>query len=124
MANRRELYFACSVQKVIWSKKPEYLFEKLTWIKDIHNRSTRAATLNLLALPNLRTVGARGCFKYQASKIWNDLPPPMREQISLPIFKSKYKNKLLLTQKLGENLKQPFKITHKVKWFARDGYQL
>lgn len=87
MKSRRELHLACLAQKVIWGKKPDYLFEKLLFTKDIHNLNTRSKLQNKLAIPKHNTAGFRGCFKYKTSKIWNDLPPPLRKKIGGHTFK-------------------------------------
>lgn len=99
MKARRELHLACTTQKVIWNKLPEYLFEKLIWIKDMHYANTRSKTLNKLLISKHKTVGYKGSFKYSASKIWNNLPPPFRNKMSSGTFKVKYKIMLLYRQK-------------------------
>lgn len=107
MKARRELHLACTTQKVLWSKKPDYLFEKLSWVKDIHAVNTRSKFLNTLHIPKHKTARFRGCFKYSASKIWNDIPPPSRKKMSSSTFKIRYKIMLL------KRFKQQFESTFK-----------
>lgn len=108
MGARRELLYACTVQRVIWNKKPEYLFDKLIWIKDISQRCHRSTTQNLLSIPKHKTTRYRGCFRFNAAKIWNDLPPPMRQKMSVHCFKTKFKSALLKKQLAAENLKHAY----------------
>lgn len=89
MAARRELHLAGFVHNIVITKKPEYLFKKIKWQKDSHDRHTRSKILNKMSIPQHRTAGFRGSFKFSASKIWNDLPPPLRTNImSLQAFKN------------------------------------
>lgn len=111
MKSRRELHMACLTKKIIYRKNPKYLFDKLTWQKDLHSLNTRSKDKNLLAIQKHKTKGYTGCFKYAASKIWNNLPPPLRSKIGLTSFKVKFKIILLSKQKINENLKRPYQIT-------------
>lgn len=99
MKARRELHLACITQKILWGKNPEYLFQKLTWIKDIHSLNTRSKLFHALSTPKHKTTRFKGSFKYSASKIWNTIPPPMRKKMSSVVFKLKYKALLLNRQK-------------------------
>lgn len=100
MKARRELQYACTIKKIIYSKKPEYLFEKLNWRQGVRNSNK-----HLLAIPVHRTAHFRGCFRMLSASIWNDLPPPLRERMSADTFKFKYKTALLKRQLAGEDLK-------------------
>ncbi|XP_072930460.1 uncharacterized protein [Epargyreus clarus] len=108
MCARRELQFACTVQRILWNKKPEYLFEKLVWVKDISNRSVRSNSQSLLVKPACKSKRYRVCFKFAAASIWNDLPPPLRTKMSPDTFKTKYKSALLRKQVAAENLKHAY----------------
>lgn len=108
MKDRRELHIACITQKILWNKKPEYLFERFTWAKDSHDRHTRSKFTNCLAIPNHKTKGFKGCLKYQASKIWNNLPPPFRVKISSITFKKKVK--ILLLSRQSHMVETTFKL--------------
>lgn len=104
MKAKSELLYACTVHRIIWNKKPEYLFEKLTWIKNLTQRSLRPAIQNLLKIPKHKSTRYRRSFKFHAASIWNVLPPPMRAEISIDCFKNKYKTALLRRQLAAENL--------------------
>ncbi|XP_072948764.1 uncharacterized protein [Epargyreus clarus] len=119
MRARRELHYACTVHRVIWNKKPEYLFEKLHWVKDISSRSLRSHIQNLLITPTHSSRRYRGCFKFAAASIWNDLPPPLRKKMSTESFKAKYSSALLRRQIAAENLKHAhWKSFHLREFFA------
>lgn len=111
MRARRELHYACLTQRVIWSKSPIYLFEKLTWKKNLKRSNLRSVSSNLLQIPCHKSSRFRGCFKFKTAKIWNDLPPPLRIKMSVKCFRSKYKVALQKKQRAVENLKQPFHKT-------------
>ncbi|CAG4982095.1 unnamed protein product [Colias eurytheme] len=91
MKGRRELHLAGLVFKVIKTGKPVYLYEKLSWAKDSHALNTRSKADNKLIIPKHKTKGFRGGFKYSATKIWNDLPPPLRLDMAYITFKKKLK---------------------------------
>lgn len=98
MSARRKLHLAYLVFKVLDSKTPAYLWAKLTSVKDCHHMFTRGLAQNKLVIPKHRTAGFKGGFKYAASKIWNDLPPPLRSKISRQTFKIKLRKVLLERQ--------------------------
>lgn len=108
MKSRRELHLACVTQKVLYNKKPEYLFEKFSWSKDIHQAYTRSKHSNTLAIPLFKKPGFKGCFKLRAAKIWNDLPPPLRTIRCSVIFKTRVKLNLLVRQR--HNFEATFRI--------------
>ncbi|XP_052758723.1 uncharacterized protein LOC128202436 [Galleria mellonella] len=100
---RRHLHLACLVYKVIQKKKPEYLYNKLTWMRDLHPLNTRSKSGSGLSLPIHRKSANRGSFKFSAAKIWNDLPPPLHEEMSQLCFKYRLKRVLLEKQNKGEH---------------------
>lgn len=108
MDARRELQYACTVHRVIWNKKPEYLFEKISWYKDMSTKSLRSATQNMVRILPHKTTRYRSCFRYRAAKIWNDLPPPMKNKMTTECFRAKYKSALLRRQCVAENLKHAY----------------
>lgn len=107
MEARRELQYACTVHRVIWSKNPDYLFEKLAWKRDFPHAS-RHVMSNLIKIPKHKSARYEGCFKFAAARIWNDLPPPLREKMSTDSFKRQYKKALLKRQLDTENIKHSY----------------
>jgi hypothetical protein len=116
MKARMELQYACLVQRVLWSGNPDYLFQKLSWARD-DSRSLRSIVINLLKIPRHCSVHYRGCFRFTAASIWNDLPPPLRLKVSASLFKKTYKDALLKRQLAVESLKHSFKNTLSLKKF-------
>lgn len=121
MKSRRELHLACLTQKVIWNKKPEYLFEKLIFNKDTHHLNTRSKLHNKLAVPKHNTAGFQGCFRYRTSKIWNDLPPPLRKNICGHAFKILVKRFLFHRQQC--NFEATFKSQTYKDFFSKHNSQ-
>lgn len=100
MAARRELHFAVMLFGIIKNKQPEYLYDKLKWSSAVNKYDTRASA-HLLIIPKHQSAGYKASFCYRASKIWNDLPPPIRECKSKATFSLKLKKYLLDLQKLS-----------------------
>lgn len=98
MASRRKLHYANFVYKILNDEKPEYLFRKCS--RKLHARGTRMQYENTLVLPEYKTMGFKGSFRFAAAKIWNDLPPPLRLNMSQFSFKAKLKKILLENQKM------------------------
>lgn len=99
MSLRQDLMLACLLFDTIKTQTPIYLHEKLVWAKNRDCHSVRAPrTLVLQALTH-RTAAFRGSFRYQATKCWNNIPPPIRLQQSKTNFKNKLRLYLLQTQK-------------------------
>lgn len=107
MEARRELHFACLVHKVMRNQMPEYLFDKFSFRSDAHYVNTRSKHNNLMFVPGCKLENSRRCFKCKSAKIWNNLPPPLRNNIvSIQSFKKKYKLLLLMIQKDTENIRR------------------
>ena len=93
MKSRRELHFGCLLFGIMKSQTPPYLFEKLSFSQ----RHLRMASR--LICPKHVTAAFRGSFRYAATKCWNNIPPPIRNCVSIHTFKRKYKAYLLKLQK-------------------------
>lgn len=97
MQNIRTLKYACFVQTLFKSRCPLYLFDKLKPKPTI----SRLRLRNLrFQLPKCSLAGTKGCFKHAASKIWNDLPPPVSSALyfSATTFRKRLLNYLLVKQ--------------------------
>lgn len=77
----------CQLFGVIQSHLPKLLYDGLAFRAIETSRTTRAA-VTLLSLRLCRTEVYKRSFKVSASKLWNDLPPPIREAQSIEEFKS------------------------------------
>lgn len=95
MESRRRLHFASLLFDVITSRAPCYLFNKLLWMGDSNNAYRTRASLFGLSIPRYYTAAFRGSFTYNATKCWNNLPPPLRNSCSIKRFKIHYKLLLL-----------------------------
>lgn len=94
--SRLKLFCASQLHDVIYTKQPDYLFNKIPWR---HSKDRiRFASIVMIA-PMHRTAAFRGCFRFWAAKIWNDIPPPLRTIRSKWSFKRKYREYLLFEQK-------------------------
>ncbi|XP_045542568.1 uncharacterized protein LOC123723550 [Papilio machaon] len=98
MTGRRLLHLANITHKVVICNRPKYLYEKLEWRKDTSVHLTRCTIQKKMIVPKHSTTGFRGGFKFSASKVWNDLPPPLNKIISHSGFAKKYKKILLESQ--------------------------
>lgn len=97
MKSRRTLHLATLVHDIIKYKNPKYLFNKFEWSSSRNLYQTRASSF-LLVVKLHKTAAFRGSFRYQATKCWNNLPPPLRQPISKTTFKRRLKSTLLSTQ--------------------------
>ena len=77
MKSRRKLHLACLLFGVIKYQKPDYLFGKLSWLTSKRECERRQCSQQLSSQSH-KTAGFRGSFRYAASKVWNNLPPPIR----------------------------------------------
>lgn len=98
MKARRQLHLASLVHKIVHHHKPEYLFNKFTWAKDYHRHNLRSVVADMMMVPRHKTMGFKGCFKYAATKIWNDLPPPLHKCMSTHTFKKHLRSHLFALQ--------------------------
>lgn len=99
MNYRRQLHFATLLFNLIKYKIPPYLYNKLRWTSEVNTSHLTRASLFMLSMPTHNTAAFRGSFRFNASKCWNDLPPPFRNLESLKSFKFKLKSILLNLQK-------------------------
>lgn len=97
MSARRELHLATVVYDLIKFKHPDYLFKKLVWSSSRNPYKTRASSY-LLIVKKHKTTAFRGSFRYQATKCWNNIPPPLRKPMSKSFFRLKLKSILLSQQ--------------------------
>lgn len=98
IASRSKLHFACLLFDVVNYKCPEYLHQKLKYPRSCEEmRSTRPPLANYMH----RTVAFTGSFRYQATKCWNNIPPPIRSLKTKSTFKKHLKLAILSKQKMG-----------------------
>lgn len=104
MKHRRKLHLACLMFGVMKYKSPSYLYEKLSWMSSSRDCGSRQCSKQLVTQRH-SSACFRGSFRYAASKCWNNIPPPIRNLLSLHYFKFKLKKFLFDHQKDQESLR-------------------
>lgn len=99
--HRRKLHLACLLFGVMKHSAPKYLFDKIKKLPNIRSCERRQCSMQL-STQRHRSAAFRGCFRYAASKCWNNIPPPIRNLQSSYGFKNKLKMFLLDWQKKQE----------------------
>ena len=64
---------------------PPYLSEMFTHKTSFHNYGLRSSKMNL-ELPKCRTNYYKNSFAFSGAKLWNDLPPSVKDESSLKRF--------------------------------------
>lgn len=105
MKARRKLHLACLLFGVMQFGTPPYLYNKIKWVGSNRTSERRFKSIQLVT-PRHCTAAFRGSFRYNASKCWNNIPPPIRSASSLSSFKNKLRNYLLESQACFENCNQ------------------
>lgn len=95
MHNRRRLHFASFCLKILKFKAPSYLFSKIVFRNDIHSLNLRRN--NIINIPRHRKEIFKRSFSYNFASCVNSLDARDVE-CSASVFKSKYKNRLFLSQ--------------------------
>lgn len=100
MTMRQHLHLASLLFGVLKTGKPSYLLSKLVWRQQ--KRIQRSGAMyKPLIIPKYKCAAFRGSFRFQATKCWNDLPPPIRNCNSRPSFHRKLREFLLENQAAG-----------------------
>lgn len=88
-SSRRQYFLGVQTFKILNSKKPEYLFEKLDFHKATYTRDLRQTSTSIFDLPLVNTASYAASFQITAMKLWNALPNDMIKIDSLNVFKKK-----------------------------------
>ncbi|XP_071627193.1 uncharacterized protein [Temnothorax longispinosus] len=93
----RRLYFVGSLTFSVLAemKRPEVIYSNFVFKHDIVTREIKAP-LGTLILPQCRTEFYKRSFCSSAAELWNGILPDIRNASSLPDFKSKLYNHLLV----------------------------
>ncbi|XP_045447496.1 uncharacterized protein LOC123655785 [Melitaea cinxia] len=92
MRARRKYHLACLLFGVIKYRVPPYLYEKLSWL------TARRQCSQQLSIHPHKTAAFKGTFRYAAAKVWNDLPPPIRDLNTVDTFRRCLKQFLVVEQ--------------------------
>lgn len=86
--DRMLLHSCCLYHKIILTKTPPYLYNKINFRTDIHNINIRFR--NTITVPQHRTKLFQGSFSYNVAKLYNSVPKEYK-QLSMNSFKFKFK---------------------------------
>lgn len=95
MRYRRQLHLVCFVHKLLRTRCPSYLFNKLKFRSSYHNINVRSQ--NLLNIPRHRTTFFRRSFSYCSSKLYNAVPTEFKSY-NLQRFRTSMYNLFLTRQ--------------------------
>ncbi|KAJ8708229.1 hypothetical protein PYW07_007757 [Mythimna separata] len=98
MKSRRKLHLACLLFGVVKYQKPDYLFNKLSWLTSRRECGRRQCSQQL-STQSCGTAAFRGSFRYAASKVWNNLPPPIRVINTMGTFRRRLRQYLIDAQR-------------------------
>ena len=73
--------------KTLQIQQPTYLYNSLSFPS--HSLSTRSSDSSVLSIPYVRTSLGKRAFSVVAPRLWNSLPPDIRNSLSLSTFRSK-----------------------------------
>ena len=71
-----------------------YFHNKIINLIPVHGHSTRFSSSNNYSLPTVSKTVSQNQFLFNAIKMWNNLPPEIKELSSITLFKSKLKQAL------------------------------
>ena len=81
---------AILMYKIMHNLAPSYLSNIFTLSSEVHERSLRSTTENLLYVPKPKIELYRNSLAYSGSKIWNSIPEHIRNSTSLQQFRKNY----------------------------------
>ena len=93
---RKKLAVASLMFKIIKFRQPEYLYERITWMADVHDKGTRNAK-KLMQIPVQRTNIYERSFLVQSVKIFNENGDLFDLKLKADTFKKNYKEVLIQT---------------------------
>ena len=89
---RRDYLLCLLIYKCVNAQAPTYLSDSLVFVEDTHSRNTRQVAANLLHVPKANTNYYKGSLAVAGAKSWNNLPPAVRNAVSVSCFKYQYKH--------------------------------
>ena len=95
MQNRFKLHSACLYHKIVRTKHPSYLYNKLVFRTDVHNINTR--NKDILTAPIHRTSQFKRSFSFNIYKTYNEIPSQYKI-LNERLFKLRMKEYLFTQQ--------------------------
>ena len=74
---------AIIMYKILNNHTPSYLKEYFTFTSEVHHRSLRSTTENLLYIPKPNLEIFRNSLSYSGSRIWNAIPEHIKQSTSV-----------------------------------------
>ena len=90
LEKRYQLHMSTLVYKVLQTKCPGYLFDRLVRGSAVHDRQTRYC--QKLTIPRHRTAQYQRSFSYNGAKLFNSLPPAAASCSTVSKFKNMLKS--------------------------------
>lgn len=98
MQNRRHFYSLCLFQKILITKTPPYLYNKISFRSDVHNLNIRFK--GLFTPPRHRTSLFERGFKYNIYKLYNKVSSDVHT-LNISRFRSTMKNLICASQNIN-----------------------
>ena len=92
LGERREFHLATQVYKCTSDLAPSYLGDSLTQIDAVHHYNTRARINDNFYFTHARRAIGDRAFSRQGPRLYNTLPPEIRQAESVTSFKQSYLN--------------------------------
>ena len=89
---RRDYLVCMLMYRSLNNLAPSYLSDNLVFVEDIHSLNTRQATVNALHVPKANTQYYQGSLAVAGAKLWNNLPLPVQNAVSISSLKYLYKH--------------------------------
>jgi Reverse transcriptase (RNA-dependent DNA polymerase)/Endonuclease-reverse transcriptase len=96
LKQRIEMNTLSFIYKIIHNQLPDYLCNKIRYIKDIHNYNTRSG--GNVALPRMTKTGSQNSLFYRGMKIYNELENEIKNANTVENFKKMLNNKYKCTK--------------------------
>ena len=90
------LHTVLYIFKIVRSGKPKYLADKLQLRQAVHGQVFPHRQVNTIQVHGDLTLSRSG-FVYRGAQLWNQLPPEMRQESRLQVFKSQLRRWILST---------------------------
>ena len=84
---RRQSHSLNETYKIVNGHSPAYLGNMLTYVSEVHSRTTRSTSSNMLYIPKTKLECCKRNFKIRASIDWNSVPDDIKSSATIDQFK-------------------------------------